>query len=229
MVVWTRVRTGTAGTLDVWANRYTAGSWGTREQISTTDANSASVTGPAGVAIDASGNAVVVWAQDADIWSNRYTAGSAAWGTAEVIRTDLGVARNPQVASDPSGNALAVWVQNNADGKSLIWSNRYTTGSGWGEAVRVETDETHSADDPQIAIDANGNAVAVWDQQDGMRFDIWANRYTANGWGTAALLENDDRTSASNPSLAICPNGEAMAVWQQSDSQEQSIFSARFE
>jgi hypothetical protein len=31
--------------------------------------------------------------------------------------------------------------------------------------------------EPQVAIDANGNALAVWYQSDGATYSVWANRY----------------------------------------------------
>ncbi|TPW09101.1 MAG: hypothetical protein FD130_2655, partial [Halothiobacillaceae bacterium] len=53
----------------------------------------------------------------------------------------------------------------------------YTAGAGWGVAGLIETDNAGSASSPQVAIDANGNALAVWHQSDGTRYNIWANRY----------------------------------------------------
>ncbi len=47
----------------------------------------------------------------------------------------------------------------------------------WGTAVLIETDNAGSAYSPQIAVDAGGNAWAVWEQSDGTRYSIWANRY----------------------------------------------------
>ena len=48
---------------------------------------------------------------------------------------------------------------------------------------------------PQVAMDWNGDAVAVWYQLDEatLRVDIWANRGTlAGGWPQAQLIETDD-------------------------------------
>lgn len=47
----------------------------------------------------------------------------------------------------------------------------------WGTAALAETDNAGSAVNPQIAFDASGNALAVWQQFDGTRYNIWANRY----------------------------------------------------
>ena len=74
-----------------------------------------------------------------------------------------------------------------------IWSSLYIAGSGWGEPVRVETDNTNSARNARVAFDTNGNAIAVWIQSDGLRDNVLANRYTAGqGWGSAVLIETDN-------------------------------------
>lgn len=99
------------------------------------------------------------------------------WGTAQLIETDnAGEAEHPRIAIDTAGNALAVWDQ--SDGTRYnIWANRYTAGSGWGTAQLIETNNAGEAYAPQIAIDTAGNALAVWQQSDGTRDNIWANRY----------------------------------------------------
>ena len=84
----------------------------------------------------------------------------------------------------------------------------------WGTAALIETDNAGEAYEPQIALDASGNALAVWQQFDGARYNIWANRYTAaTGWGTAALIETDDAGDARDPQIAFDANGNALAVW----------------
>jgi hypothetical protein len=50
-------------------------------------------------------------------------------------------------------------------------------GVGWGTAALIETDNAGGAVAPQIAVDPTGNAIAVWYQFDGTRFNIWANRF----------------------------------------------------
>ncbi len=44
-------------------------------------------------------------------------------------------------------------------------------------------------------IDNEGNAVAVWRQNNGTLGSVWANTYTpGSGWGTAELTETVDFT-----------------------------------
>ena len=112
--------------------------------------------------------------------------GSAAakvWGTAALLETlNVGGAQDPQIAINASGHAVAVWKQ--SDGAAMsVYANYYTAGTGWGTAALIETDNAGEALDPQVAVDASGNAVAVWEQSDGTRTNILANRYVAGtGW-----------------------------------------------
>jgi len=76
---------------------------------------------------------------------------------------------------DGSGNTTVVWTQ-----AGSIWTNRYTAGVGWGAAISISIGGT-SVTEPQIVVDSNGDAVAVWQQLDGTQ-NIWANHYLA-GWG----------------------------------------------
>ena len=214
---------------NIWANRYTLGTgWGTAALIETDNAGDA--YSPR-ITLDANGNAQAIWSQfdgtRFNIMINRYAAGSG-WGTASIIG-GAGNAGTPQIAFDTSGNAMAVWVQ--SDGTHYnIWSSRYTAGTGWGTAALIETDNAGDAGSPQIAFDASGNALAVWSQSDGTRLNIWTNRYTAgSGWGTAALIETDNAGDANEPQIAISVNGQAQAVWYQSDGTRSNIWSNRFQ
>lgn len=47
----------------------------------------------------------------------------------------------------------------------------------WGTAALIETNNAGSAYVPQIAMEGNGNAIAVWEQSDGTRIGIWASSY----------------------------------------------------
>lgn len=153
-----------------------------------------------------------------------------SWGTAQLIETtNLGNALDPQVVVHASGNALAVWYQLTSSGRSDIWANRYTPAAGWGTAELIETDDNGTAQDVQVAIDAAGNAVAVWRQHDGTRHNIWANRYdAASGWGTAEQIETNNVGDAYSPRVALDAAGNAIAVWHQFDGTRNNIWANRY-
>ncbi len=152
------------------------------------------------------------------------------WGTPERIGPDfsLGFARGPQVAVDPAGNAFAVWAESD-NGTYNIWANRYVAGVGWETAVLLETDDRGDAEYPQVAVDATGDAFAVWEQSNGSLYSIYANRYAAGvGWGTAELLETSSAGNAGWAHVAASPAGDAFAVWEQYDGARWSIDANRY-
>ena len=230
LAVW-RQSDGTR--LNIWANSFTAAtnSWGTATLIETDNAGNA---GSPQLAYDASGNALAVWEQfdgtRDNIYANRFTAATNSWGIAGLIETDLGNAFDPQIAIDASGNALAVWSQ--FDGtRHNIYANRFAAATGsWGTSALIETNNAGSASRPQIAVNASGDALAVWHQFDGTRINIWANRFTAatSSWGTAALIETENLGSAGDPQIAFDGSGNALAVWRQSDGTRSNIWANRF-
>ena len=230
LVIWDQV-SGLRS--DVWANRFTAASntWDNAALIGTN--NTGNAWAPQ-VAVDANGNALAVWSQydgtTTNIWAKRFTAASNTWGTAVLIETDgAGDAYDPQISVAADGNALAVWRQ--FDGtRHNIWANRFTAASNtWDSAVLIETEDAGHAGGQQIAIGVDGNALAVWYQDDGTTTNLWANRFTAasNTWGSAELIETNPN-QAFNPQIAIDANGNALAVWAQSDGLRFSVWANRF-
>ena len=227
--------------LSIYANRYTAGTgWGTPTLIET---GTGVAVGPQ-IAVDAGGNAIAVWRQSYgmldNIYANRYNVTTGLWDTATLIETGTGGASSPQIAFDPAGNAIAVWVQEGDPTSAIrydIWANRYNVSTGlWGTATLIETDDTGAAYSPQLAFDANGNAIAVWRQLvtilffGGQRYGIRTNRYTAGtGWGTATLIDTGLSINNSGaPQIAVDASGNAIAVWYQSDGTRDNIYANRY-
>ena len=123
---------------------------------------------------------------------------------------------------------MTVWTQ--SDGTRYnIWSNRYVVGTGWGTATLIETDNSGSAYFPQVAVDGSGDAIAVWQQDDGLRDNIWSNRYVVGtGWGVATLIETDNLGDAARPQVAVDGSGNATAVWHQFDGALYNTWSSRY-
>lgn len=212
----------------VWANRYTpTAGWDTPELIEITDGE---VVLPQ-LAVNSGGTGVAVWWQFSDsrwrTWSNRYSPANG-WGTAEAIDADAGQSAYPQVAIDADGNSLAVWQQ--YDGYNYkVWSNRFTPSSGWGTASLIQNDATTLARRPQIALDGSGNGLAVWQEHDGVRFNVWARRFTpVGGWGAAQLIETNDAGEAILPQIALNDRGDGLVAWAQSDGMRYNGWANRF-
>ena len=214
---------------NIWSNRYVVGTgWGIAQLIESD--NTGSANNPQ-VSVDAAGDAIAVWAQwdgvRYNVWSSRYVVGTG-WGTAQLIETDnIGAAYNPQISVDSAGNATAVWYQSDGARYNIL-SNRYVVGTGWGIAQLIESDNTGDATSPQVSVDAAGDAIAVWHQPDGVRWNVWSNRYVVGtGWGTAQLIETDNSGGAYYPQVSLDSAGNAIAVWYQSDGVRNNIWSNR--
>ncbi len=105
--------------------------------------------------------------------------GRIGWGEASALdfdSDDFGNADAPQIAMNAAGDAVAVWEQYDGS-RTNAWANRYTAGKGWGVPQLIETDNAGDASSPQITLDGDGNALALWLQDDGARDNVWANRY----------------------------------------------------
>ena len=100
--------------------------------------------------------------------------------------------------------------------------------SGWGIAGVIETDSAGTANYPQIDIDASGNAIAVWSQHDGTRYNVMSNRYVVGaGWGAVLALENIPFDGI-NADIDVDASGNAIAVWSHFTGAYYSIMSNRF-
>ncbi len=223
LIVWAELE-GALST--IWANRFDGSSWGSPVQIQVNNANDARTPR---IAMTQAGEAIVVWAESDgfryNIWANRFEGGS--WGTAELIETDnAGTVQNPQIAIDADGQAIVVWQQYDRSVYNIV-ANRFDSGS-WGGAGAIETDTTNGARNPQVAIDGNGRALAVWEQFEDGRYRVWANRYAEGNWGEAKRIEEAE-SPASVPQVAFDGVGKALAVWHQFDGARDNIWANRFE
>jgi hypothetical protein len=227
MAVWQQSDGTIPVRYDIWANRYDRDAgWGQAELVEWDNAGSAIVPQ---VAMDRDGNAMAVWQQSDgtghNIMANRYVKGHG-WGVAELIESAADNAFSPQVAMDERGNAIALWQQNGSP-YSDVWSNRYERGVGWGVAMLMETNNVGDAQNPQVAMDGQGNAIALWQEHDGTRENIVAKGYLyGTGWGSNENLETGSG-AAINPHIALNDSGNAMAVWQQYDGTRYNIMANR--
>ena len=161
----------------VWSNRYVAGEgWGTAELLEDDDTDDALYPR---LADDGSGTVLAVWQQRAggvdSIWSSLYVPGDG-WQLPETVEDNSLFATIPMVVMDGSGNGTAVWHQ--SDGlRNTICSSRYVAGEGWGDMELASTNSTGGSTSANIALDGIGNVFAVWLQEDGLRYNVWANLY----------------------------------------------------
>jgi len=195
------------------------------------------------LAMNEDGTAVVVWAQtdgsSYEIWSNQYTP-AGGWGAAAPIDGSRGVSTSgPQVAIDRDGNAVAVWDRSEAAAvwdKSVgtpsdIWASRYTPGTGWTAAERIENDDVGFAVAPNLAMDGAGNALVAWSvsgNTGSITDAIAVNRFEPEtGWHTAEVVADSTAESLGSVRVAANAGGEAVLVYVSSVGTARSTLSSR--
>jgi len=186
------------------------------------------------VAADTSGNVAAIWVQSDcvasfQVWSRRWTV-SGGWTNAERVDSRAEWALAPEIAIDSNDNVVAVWKQDGDAGFDVTWSNRWTPGEGWGTPERIQATDSFAMD-PQVNVDADGNAIATWRERNADNvYGLWLNRWTpGGGWGTPERIELSH--SVGKYQMAVDPNGHALAVWAKgigNVSSDYGLWSARW-
>lgn len=177
------------------------------------------------VTVDAGGNAIVVCRSEDDtdpfadnIAAFRYAADSDAFTAAVTVDTGSADAEGPRIAGDADGNAIVVWAQPNASsGFSEVLASRYDAGTDSWSAPVVLSDATLDAFAPDIGMAASGDALAIWEENDGSNPGdiVFAVFDTAAGSWSAGSVVDDSAQAAFNPRIAVNDSGLAVAAWEQ--------------
>lgn len=80
--------------------------------------------------------------------------------------------------------------------------------------------------EPEVVVSGDGTVIAIWTRSDGTNFRIQSSSRTATGAWSSPQTISDPGVSASGPSLAVDPSGNALAAWTQSDGTNLRIASA---
>jgi hypothetical protein len=224
----------------IYANRYNKATdawYGSAQMIGT---NTGTDRSPQ-VAVDAQGNGICVWEGSNNIQYARYNAGTGTWEAVQSITSTTPPAvlnTEPAVAMDPNGNAMVVWMEWSMSYDDVsIKARHYPAGGPWDPIVTLLT-STYQASylmpQPQVAMDAQGNAIAVWLQLHSAPTDtayhVYAGRYTAANktWGTAAAIEASPY-EALYPRIAMNAGGAATVAWRNRvNASEIGVYANRF-
>jgi hypothetical protein len=172
------------------------------------------------VAVDASGNSLMVWTRF-DGSDNRiqakFRASNGTWGPTQTISDPGMPASEPQVAFDNSGNALAVWTVNDGSNTRVQAASRPVSGS-FGAPQSI-SGAGLDASRPQLSFDNTGKAVVVWERTDGTNLRIEASVRSAAGAFSAPQILSDAGQDGFEPAVAAGPDADsnAAAVWTRSD------------
>ncbi|MDP1831738.1 MAG: hypothetical protein Q8K67_06745 [Geothrix sp.] len=209
----------------LWASLSAGTGWSTPVKISA-DADSVL---PIRVAADANGNAIAVWQQNVGnrptVFATQLDAISKAWSAPFMLNDGTKSAYEPQVAADDNGNTMVVWNEGDAGGASLgVLANRFVAATGtWSGPMAVQPPTAPRGAAPQVAVDAKGNAIAVWRQHvvgNGSRYEVWGAHFsTATGvWAPPVNFMSNAAAyvltgSGHQPKISANADGGAVVVW----------------
>jgi len=168
------------------------------------------------VAVDAMGNAVVVYQQGNQIWSNRYDATSNMWGTPGAIDSRNVAQYEPKVAVDKNGIYLAVWGLPNDATNMGIWQSTSSDGIHWSTSAAITKTNAFG---PSLSMNSTGAAIVAWTQAANNLWTAAASVRSASGaaWSTVQVLRPGDDDGDRNPVVAMSETGDAFAGWTQSE------------
>jgi len=188
----------------------------------------ASITFPE-VAVNSAGDAAAIWIRkpvgggDTVVEALERPAGGewAVSGTLSESGEEILPLQTPvQIGLDDAGNAIAIWEPFN----DVIRTAERPAGGEWSDPEDLFTEGGQL---PQLAMNAAGDAVIVWERPvaGGDAVVQAAERPAGGDW-----LEPDDLSvageDAGSPRVAIDAAGTAIAVWQLSDPGENEIRAA---
>ena len=188
------------------------------------------------VAADSAGNFVVVWTSSyqagygpAAVFGQRYAASGAPLGLEfRVSGAATGVVHAlPSVRSDPQGDFVVVWLTQPILSNADVFGQRYaSSGAPLGTAFRANTFTSGSQFRADVALDALGNFVVVWESngQDGSVTGVYGQRYSSTGIPLGPEFRVNTYTTGyqRRASVAADALGRFVVVW---DDNVQEYFS----
>lgn len=170
------------------------------------------------VAVDGRGNTLAVWSQSLatrqGIMESSYLPGSG-WGSGGLLESKSGDATQPRIAMNASGLGTVVWARG-AKGSRSIEAFNYIPSVGFDGLVEAVSDGNQDCRLPSVAMDASGNAVAIWTQFDGFHDHVWTATFKpATGWTLPLQVDMATGEDAFAAAVSMGPNGDAVVVWEQ--------------
>jgi hypothetical protein len=187
------------------------------------------------VGIDASGNATAVW-EDANTGTTLTTVASkpasGEWQTPKALSMAGENANEPRVAVDPRGDAVAAWERpEEGGGEELIEAAvKATSSPTWGKAVALTKPEGGKGEPAgqQVAIDGQGDAVAVWSRTNVNRdvIEVAEASSSSSMWQPPIALSAFGGNVEEAPQLSVNGQGEVVVVWERSNGTNEVIEAA---
>lgn len=188
---------------------------------------------------DDSGGAIIVWkdgrAGNWDLYAQRVnSSGAVQWAEDGVaVCTDGSDQEMPQITPDGSGGAIIVW-QDDRSGNYDIYSQRIDSNGNalWtGDGAAVCANASGQTD-PQLLADGSGGAVFTWHDKRSAAFNIYAQKFDANGagqWTENGIAVSEETTGNQwFPVIISDDSSGAIVTWNDTRRAQESGYNLDF-
>ncbi len=187
-----------------------------------------------GVALDRAGDAFAVWEHfdgtNFVVQSAVHPAGATKFSAPVDVSLPQSTAHEdavgPRVAVDAAGDEIVVWaLGGGSDGQHWAVQAAARPAGAARFGAPLELSVAGQNQDPQVAVDQAGDAVAVWQRFDGASAFVDAASLPA-GTSTWSTVELAGAADPSSPQVALDAAGDAVAVWNDTNSVNQTVGTA---
>lgn len=213
----------------MFSERPLGGVWTTPVEISGT--STADDAQPR-IAVDPAGNLTVTFRRaDGDVFDAfavRRPAGGA-WTSpkniSDGVPSDINHTDYPNVKATANGGAIAYWIRQQNDNDPNTFNDpfqlelaRMTPGGTWSLPEFVSSHATLSASSPDLEVDANGNAVAIWLRTPAGSETIVQGRLVPATGAPSAIIDLSDGTKdAQTGPRVLIHAGQVSVLWKSND------------
>jgi len=234
VITWQDGRNGYG---DIYAQRYSSNGQAIGTNFKVNNDEIGAAHGDPSVAIDDSGNFVIVWIRyylkEEYIFAQRYSNYGEALGSHFVVKDAYGgYTRSPCISMSSSGNFVIAW-HDGRDGDPNIYAQQYSSeGQPIGVNFKVNNDEGSAAQGyPAIAINDSGNYVIAWQDGRNGNSDIYAQSYSSIDTVLSPNFKvTDDVGDAWQyaPAITINSTGNYVIVWLDGRNGNGDIYAQRY-
>jgi len=182
---------------------------------------------PSRIAMNSTGDFVVVWRDkrngDYDCFFQRYNSSGVKQGTNTRVNDDGGETEqdHPAVGIDESGNFVVAWGDRRTGYYDLFMQRFSADGTPQGSNVMVNDDPgdyNYYNNLPGVGMGANGDFVVAWnDTRDEGDYDVWAQKFSANGTPEGANFkvnkEGETNWGIVPPDAGMDQDGNFVICW----------------
>jgi hypothetical protein len=224
----------------IFKSEYYDGSWHNPSGLADNISFGSTVSNPPALAVNSSGDAIIVWTQSDGGTTRTYKAQriNGTWSVPTAFADHLSAnltnaTQSAVVAMNDSGDATVAWT--GVEGaNNQIYVAQYRSGV-WtipsGDADNLSPNG-QNAILPAVAMNNSGEALVAWFQSNGSNTMIFKSEYYGGSWHNPASLADSVSVTGRSVAGAIPPvvkmsqTGESFLAWAQNDGTNDQLFIA---